>query len=76
MFLQNIAVAARARGLDTCHMAVFAQFAGPIRRLLGLPESDVVVCGVALGYEDRDFPANQLRTERVPAAAFTDFRGL
>jgi nitroreductase len=55
---------------------VFAQFAGPIRRLLGLPESDVVVCGVAIGYEDRDFPANRLRTERVPAAAFTDFRGL
>lgn len=76
MFLQNIAVAARARGLDTCHMAVFAQFAGPIRRLLGLPESDVVVCGVAIGHEDRDFPANRLRTERVPAAAFTEFRGL
>jgi nitroreductase len=75
MFLQNIAVAARARGLDTCHMAVFAQFAGTIRRLLGLPESDVVVCGVAIGHEDREWPANRLRTERVPAAAFTDFRG-
>lgn len=75
MFLQNIAVAARARGLDTCHMAVFAQFAGTIRRLLGLLESDVVVCGVAIGHEDRDWPANRLRTERVPADGFTDFRG-
>lgn len=75
MFLQNIAVAARARGLDTCHMAVFAQFAGTIRRLLGLPENDVVMCGVALGHEDPDWPANRLRTERVPAAGFTDFRG-
>jgi nitroreductase len=75
MFLQNIAIAARARGLDTCHMAVFAQFAGTIRRLLDLPESDVVVCGVAIGYEDRDWPANRLRTERVPAADFTAFRG-
>ena len=76
MFLQNIAVAARARGLDTCHMAVFAQFAGTIRRLLGLPENDVVVCGVALGHEDPAWPANRLRTERVPAAGFTEFRGL
>ena len=75
MFLQNIAVAARARGLDTCHMAVFAQFAGTIRRLLDLPESDVVVCGVAIGHEDRNWPANRLRTERMPAAGFTDFRG-
>ena len=75
MFLENIAVAARARGLDTCHMAVFAQFAGTIRKLLGLGEDDVVVCGVAIGHEDPVWPANRLRTERVPAAAFTEFRG-
>ena len=75
MFLQNIAIAARARGLDTCHMAIFAQFGENIRRLLNLPESDVVVCGVALGHEDPDCPANRLRTERVPATGFTDFKG-
>ncbi|MCC6716942.1 MAG: nitroreductase [Acetobacteraceae bacterium] len=75
MFLENIAVAARARGLDTCHMAVFAQFAGAIRRLLDLDDNAVVVCGVAIGHEDPHAPANRLRTERVPAAGFTDFRG-
>jgi nitroreductase len=75
MFLQNIAVAARGRGLDTCHMAVFAQFGETIRELLSLPEGDVVVCGVALGHEDRDWPANRLRTERVAASDFTEFRG-
>jgi len=75
MFLQNIAIAARARGLDTCHMAIFAQFPGTIRRLLGLDTSEVIVCGVAIGHEDPDAPANRLRTERVPAAGFTDFRG-
>lgn len=75
MFLQNIAVAARARGLDTCHMAVFAQFAGTIRGLLGLEHNDVVVCGVAIGHEDTEWLANRLRTDRVPATGFTDFRG-
>lgn len=75
MFLQNIAVAARGRGLDTCHMAIFAQFPGTIRDLLGLGEHDVVLCGVAIGHEDTAAPANALRTERVPAAAFSDFRG-
>jgi nitroreductase len=75
MFLQNIAVAARGRGLDTCHMAVFAQFGATIPRLLDIPESDMIVCGVALGYEDPEAPANRLRTERVAAGAFTDFRG-
>jgi nitroreductase len=75
MFLQNIAVAARGRGLDTCHMAVFAQFGETIRRLLAIPDGDVIVCGVALGYEDPDWPANRLRTERVPAGEFAEFRG-
>jgi len=75
MFLQNIATAARAAGLDTCAMAVFAEFPNTIRALLDLPDSDMIVCGMAIGREDRDAPANALRTTRVPAAAFTRFRG-
>jgi nitroreductase len=75
MFLQALATAARGRGLDTCPMAVFAEFPRTIRRLLSLPESDVIVCGMALGYEDPEAPANALRTGRVPAEAFCNFRG-
>jgi nitroreductase len=75
MFLENISIAARARGLDTCAMAAFAEFPRAVRRLLGLSEDDLVVCGMAIGFEDALSPANALRTERVPAAAFTDFRG-
>ena len=75
MFLGNIVTAARARGLDTCPMAAFADFPRTIRRLLCLDDSRVIVCGMAIGYEDRDAPANRLVTERVPAAAFCDFRG-
>ena len=75
MFLQNLGLAARARGLDSCPMAVFAEFPRTIRRLLAIPEEMEIVCGFALGREDPGAPANRLRTERVPAAAFTDFRG-
>ena len=75
MFLENIAIAARACGLDTCAMAVFADYPNTIRALLGLPDSDMIVCGMAIGREDRATPANPLRTPRVPAAEFTDFRG-
>jgi len=75
MFLQSLIVAARARGLDTCAMAVFAEFPRTVRRLLDLPESDMIVCGMALGYEDAEAPANALRTERVPAEQFCEFRG-
>lgn len=75
MFLQSIAIAARACGLDTCPMAVFAEFPRTIRRVLDLPDSDLIVCGMAIGTEDPDAPANALRTPRVPAAAFTRFLG-
>ena len=46
MFLQNIMVAARARGLDTCPQAAFTQFHKIIGAVLGLPESEMVVCGM------------------------------
>ena len=75
MFLENIAIAARARGLDTCPMAVFAEFPATIRRLLAIPEDDVIVCGMAIGYEDKSAAVNTLTTERVPAVGFTEFRG-
>ncbi len=75
MFLQSLATAARARGLDTCAMAIFAEYPRTIRRLLGLPESDLIVCGMAIGTEDTAAPANALRTERVPADSFCAFRG-
>ncbi|MDR0576006.1 MAG: nitroreductase [Candidatus Accumulibacter sp.] len=75
MFLQTLMLAARARGLDTCPQLAFARFQDTVRRSLGLPESERVVCGMALGHADPDAPENRLRTERVPAGAFTDFRG-
>ena len=75
MFLQNLAIAARAAGLDSCAMAIFAQYPRTVRALLGLGADDVIVCGVALGHEDQAAPANALATERVPASEFTRFEG-
>lgn len=75
MFLQNIAVAARGRGLESCPMAVFSEFPRIVRSLLGIDPQMMIVCGFALGLEDTDAPANRLRTERVPATEFTEFRG-
>ena len=73
MFLENIMVAARGRGLDTCPQAAFIGFHGVIREELALPASEMVVCGMSLGYADPGAPANQLVTERVPVEAFTRF---
>lgn len=73
MFLQSIMIAARARGLHTCPQAAFAPYHRFIRPILGIPDEEVVVCGMALGYEDTSKPENRLRTERVPLEEFVTF---
>lgn len=73
MFLQNIMVAARGRGLDTCPQAAFTQFHKIIAEQLELPESETVVCGMALGYADPSKIENSLITERVPLEQFARF---
>jgi nitroreductase len=73
MFLQNVMVAARARGLDTCPQAAFTQFHRIIKRELALPETQMVVCGMSLGYADMSKVENTLVTEREPVAGFARF---
>jgi nitroreductase len=72
-FLQSLMVAARARGLDTCPQAAFTQFHRIIARHLGLKETEMVVCGMALGHADPDQAVNRLLTEREPVSAFARF---
>ena len=73
MFLQNIMVAARARGLDTCPQAAFTQWHRIIAAQLQLPASEMVVCGMSLGHADPDAVENTLVTERDAVAGFTRF---
>jgi nitroreductase len=73
MFLQNIMVAARARGLDTCPQAAFTQFHRIIAQQLGIPPNEQVVCGMSLGHADPDAVENRLVTERDPVSSFTSF---
>ena len=73
MFLQNIMVAARGRGLDTCPQAAFTQFHKIIGEQLGLPGNEMLVCGMALGHADPHKIENTLVTEREPVSGFVRF---
>jgi len=73
MFLQNIMVAARARGLDTCPQAAFTQFHRIILEHIGAPPNHMLVCGMSLGFADPDAVENSLVTEREPVAGFARF---
>ncbi|MEJ6001640.1 nitroreductase [Paucibacter soli] len=73
MFLQNIMIAARARGLHTCPQAAFTQFHRLIADELRFGPQQMLVCGMALGHADPAAVENSLVTERAPVAEFTRF---
>ena len=71
MFLQNIMVAARARGLHTCPQAAWNDFHSIILPLIGAGENERMVCGMALGWADEGDKVNSFHTPRVPVSEFT-----
>lgn len=73
MFLQNIMIAARAFGLETCPQQAFAKFHSIIQKRLAIPGEQMIVCGMSLGYADYDATVNQLTTERMPVSEFATF---
>ncbi|MEO7055818.1 MAG: nitroreductase [Caldimonas sp.] len=73
MFLENVMVAARGRGLDTCPQAAFTQFHRIIVDEIGAPENEQFVCGMSLGHADPAAVENTLVTEREPVGHFAHF---
>ena len=73
MFLQNVMLAARGRGLDTCPQAAFTQYHKIIADALQFPENEMLVCGMSLGYADPEKIENTLVTERENVDNFVKF---
>ena len=71
MFVQNIMLAARARGLHTCPQAAWNGFHSIILPHIGADEGEMMVCGMSLGYADESDKVNTLVTPRVPVHEFT-----
>ncbi len=64
MFLQTLLLALTARGLGTCVQVSLASYPEIIRGELGIAEDLAILCGLAVGYPDPDFPANRMRVGR------------
>ena len=75
MFMQNVMLAARLEGLDTCPQGAWLHYADLVHGTLGLGEGERIASGMALGYADPDAPENTLITERVEVDDFARFRG-
>ena len=73
MFLQSILLAAEEQGLATCPQASIANYPEIIKSELGYGDDTVLLCGIALGYEDKDALVNSYRTSREEVDSFTHF---
>ena len=73
MFLQSVMLAAVDQGLATCPQAALADYPEIIRAELGYSDDKVLVCGMALGYEDKDAIVNSYRTGREEVESFTEY---
>ena len=73
MFIQSILVGARGEGLHTCGQVAFTRFHTLIADQLGFKENEMLVCGVSIGYEDKNAPENTLRVEKLNYTDFTTF---
>lgn len=70
MFLQSVMLAALDEGLATCPQAALGGYAGVVKKELGYPGDTILLCGMALGYEDPGAVINSYRTPREEVAGF------
>lgn len=73
MFLQSLMLAAQEQGLATCPQAALAEYPDIAKQMLGYADDSLLLCGMALGYEDREAAVNSYRTERAQMDTFTRF---
>ena len=73
MMIQNVMVAAKARGLDTCPQAAWNHFHPIVLEVLGASDDEELVCTIALGYANPDEIVNTFITPREPVEKFTVF---
>ena len=73
MYMENVMLLAREHGLHTCPQEAWAVWHSTIREYLSIPDSEMVFCGMGVGYADSEAPINSLVSERVPLDAFASF---
>ncbi|MEM9937708.1 MAG: nitroreductase family protein [Pseudomonadota bacterium] len=75
MFMQTLALLAEERGWATCMQECWGMIRPSLKAHFGLGETEMVYCGMAVGYPDPDAPVNALASERAALDEFAEFRG-
>ncbi len=72
---ENIMLLATNYGLGTIPEIQAVAYPGVLRKVLGIPDSKLIVLGIAIGYPDSDKPVNKFRSDREPLANVAKWYG-
>jgi len=75
MYIQTIMLAAKGFGLDTCPQAAWISYQEPLFRHLGIPDDQVLISGMSIGYADPDAIENTLVSDREAVENVASYRG-
>jgi len=75
MFAQNLMIAAKSRGVDTCPQVSFAPFHDVIASHVQMPAEEVTAFGMSMGYGDPGAAVNQARMPRERVEDFARLLG-
>jgi nitroreductase len=73
MFIQNICLSAVERDMGTCLQESWSIYPETVKGILNIPDNEVVWCGIALGYPNKEHPINNYRTSRESIEKFVTF---
>ena len=75
LYMQSVLLLCKENGLDTCAQEAWAVWHQTIRDVVGIPQNELVFCGVAVGYADPDEKINELVSERASLEEFAQLKG-
>ena len=70
---QNIMLLAAERGLASCPQASWAQWPNRVRKCFGIPDEEIILMGIAIGYADMSHSVNTTRQPRIAINDFVSF---
>ena len=73
MFLQTFMLLAKEAGLDTCAQEAWSMKHDSVSKFVKAEDSDILFCGMAIGYRDENAAVNSLKSERRPLKEWATF---
>ena len=73
MFLQTFMLLAKEAGLDTCAQEAWSMKNDSVSKFVKADDTDILFCGMAIGYRDDTALVNSLESERRPLKEWAKF---